>query len=111
MLINNEYGTFVILEDRIFHIENNHIFDVGPISEEDKKELELVDWYVVFRKNGQLHRDNDLPAVIYANGEKEWYQNGQLHRDNDLPTVVLPSGTKLWYQNGKFIRSEYANQQ
>jgi hypothetical protein len=86
MLINNKHGTFVILEDKIFHIENNHIFDTGPISEEDKKEFKSTDYYVIFEKNGKLHRNNDLPAVIYVNGSKSWYQNGI------------------------FIRREYANQ-
>jgi len=111
MLINNEYGTFVILEDKVFHIENNHIFDVGPISEEDKKEIMLTDYCVIFRKDGQLHRDNDLPAIIYDDGEMRWCQNNQLHRDNDLPAVISADGSKLWYQKGIFIRSEYANQQ
>jgi hypothetical protein len=27
-------------------------------------------------KNGQLHRDNDQPAVIYSDGSKVWYKNG-----------------------------------
>jgi len=111
MLINNEYGIFVILEDKIFHIESNDVYDTGPISEEDKKEIELADWYVTFRKNGQLHRDNDLPAVIYYDGEKRWYQNDLRHRDNGQPAIIYASGTKFWYQNGKYIRSEHANQQ
>jgi hypothetical protein len=41
-------------------------------------------WY----KNGKIHRDNDLPAIISQNGYKGWYKNGQLHRDNDLPAVM-----------------------
>jgi hypothetical protein len=81
MLINNEYGTFVILEDKIFHVENNHIFNTGPISEEDKKEIILTDYRVVFRKNRQLHRNSDLPTIVWFNGTKEWYQNGKLIRE------------------------------
>lgn len=42
-------------------------------------------WY----KNGKLHRDNDQPAVIYANGSRRWYVNGNLHRNNDKPVVFL----------------------
>ena len=42
---------------------------------------------------GQLHRDNDLPAVIkyHENGEIEyqaWYLNGEAHRDNDKPAEI-----------------------
>jgi ribosomal protein L25 (general stress protein Ctc) len=59
---------------------------------------------VIWYKNGLIHRDNDLPAVIYSNGAKYWYQNSLWHRDNDLPAVVYPNGLKHWYQNGKLIK-------
>jgi len=76
-------------------------------------------WY----QNGQLHRDNDKPAVIYSNnGKKEWYQNGKLHRNNDLrvhsehvPTpygdgdftsaaIIWSDGSQFWYKNGQLHR-------
>ena len=57
-------------------------------------------WY----KNGHLHRDNDLPAAIYADGSQMWYQNGIKHRDNDLPAAIYAHGTQHWYQNGKLHR-------
>lgn len=53
-------------------------------------------WY----KNGEYHRDNDLPAMIWEDGVKEWYQNGQSHRDNDLPAIEWPNGYKEWYKYG-----------
>jgi hypothetical protein len=53
-------------------------------------------WY----QNGEKHRDNDLPAIIYSNGDQYWYQNGEIHRDNDLPAIITPSGGQFWYQNG-----------
>lgn len=53
-------------------------------------------WY----KDGQLHRDGDLPAAIYSDGYREWYQHGKLHRDGDLPAVVLPGVEEAWYRNG-----------
>jgi len=110
MLINNKHGTFVILEDKIFHVETGYVIDTGPISEEELKEIVPKERLVLFKKNGEYHRDNDLPAVIYANGAKQWYQNGYLHRDNDLPAVVYADGAKEWYQKDKFIRQEHANQ-
>jgi hypothetical protein len=111
MLINNEHGTFVVLEDKIFHIESSHIFDVGPISEEELKEIILTSNYVAFRKNGLWHRENDLLAIIFADGTKSWYKNGLLHRENDLPTIIQTDGAKHWYQNGIFIRHKHVNQQ
>jgi len=57
-------------------------------------------WY----KNNKLHRDNDLPAIIYENGEQRWYKNGFLHRDNDLASVICPYGYQGWYKNGVLHR-------
>jgi len=54
---------------------------------------------------GQLHRENDLPAVIYENGSKFWYKNGNLHRENDLPAVIYLDGYKEWWVNGELIRT------
>jgi len=57
---------------------------------------------------GRLHRDNDKPAAIYANGSKAWWQHGELHRDHDMPAGVYANGDKCWYQHGEWIRSERA---
>ena len=53
-----------------------------------------------FDENGKYHRENDLPAIEYANGTKEWYKNGLRHRENDLPAIEMADGTNEWYQNG-----------
>jgi len=53
-------------------------------------------WY----KNGEIHRYNDLPAIIYHNGRQEWWRNGFKHRDNDLPALIHSNGTQEWYQHG-----------
>jgi len=57
-------------------------------------------------KDGQLHRENDLPAVIFEDGSKSWFKNGKLHRDNDLPVIIYLNGYKEWWVNGKQIRNE-----
>ena len=59
-------------------------------------------------EDGNFHRENDLPAVIYSNGSKEWYKNGKVHRDNDMPAVIYTNNSKFWYKNGKFIKSVLA---
>ena len=61
---------------------------------------------ITYRVNGEIHRDNDLPAVIQADGTKWWYIDNKLHRDNDQPAVIDADGTKYWYIDGKFIRRE-----
>ena len=50
-------------------------------------------------RDGNHHR-TDGPAVIYANGGKDWCLNGKLHR-TDGPAVERPNGRKEWYLNGK----------
>ena len=35
-----------------------------------------------YYKNGVLHRDGDLPAVITVRGHKEYWKNGKRHRDH-----------------------------
>jgi hypothetical protein len=73
---------------------------------------DTIRWYNV---NGKLHRNNDLPAIEYANGDKEWYINGKLSRNNDLPAIEYANGTKFWFVNGKQHRDhdlpavEYTN--
>ena len=51
-------------------------------------------------KDGCFHRDNDLPAIEYANGRKVWYQNDKKHRDNG-PAIVHANGREEWYKNGR----------
>lgn len=53
----------------------------------------------------QLHNINDLPAIIYPNGNKFWCKNGMLHRDK-LPAVILADGYKAWYINNELIKHE-----
>ena len=53
-----------------------------------------------------LHRNNDLPAVIWSDGRQWWYQNGKRHRDNNLPASIYSHGYKEWWVNGGFIRYE-----
>jgi len=55
-------------------------------------------------KDGLLHRENDLPAVISPDGSKYWYIENKLHRDNDLPAVILADGRQYWYKEGKSHR-------
>lgn len=52
-------------------------------------------WY----KNGNVHRENDLPARILKSGEQRWYLNGELHRLTG-PAVVSAMGAKEYYVRG-----------
>ena len=52
-----------------------------------------------YYKNGVLHRDGDLPAVISSRGDLEYWKNGKRHRDNG-PAVIRKNGVCSWYKNG-----------
>ena len=39
---------------------------------------------------------NNQPQVDNE-GNSRWIQNGQLHRDDDQPAVIKANGTKIWY--------------
>jgi hypothetical protein len=55
---------------------------------------------------GQLHREKDLPAAIYHNGERCWYKHGKVSRINDLPARILSDGTQVWAVNGVLYRDD-----
>jgi hypothetical protein len=62
-------------------------------------------WY----KDGKLHRDGDLPALIHRGKLNEYYQDGRRHRVNGPAMEWLQlDGENLegWYLNGKEYRTE-----
>lgn len=59
---------------------------------------------------GLLHRE-DGPAVIWNDGEKEWYINGERHRE-DGPAIIYANGIKEWYLDGRrYLTEEEHNQE
>ena len=97
---------FIIHCDTVISDEQIEMFHSNNIK---YKLLEIIDvsmYYdnVSYLRNGKLHRDNDLPAVITEEGDQTWYKNGFKHRDNDLPAKINANGDKYWYQNGFHYR-------
>lgn len=67
------------------------------------------DIYQMWCKDDKKHRDDDLPAVIYPDGTKEWWYEGKMHRNNKnengyLPAQVWADGTMIWRLHGKIHR-------
>jgi hypothetical protein len=60
------------------------------------------EWWV----NGKQHRDNDKPAVTYADGGKEWWVNNMRHRNNGNPAVIYSNGSQEWWVEYELIRYE-----
>ena len=49
-------------------------------------------WYY---KNNKVHRDGDLPAMEFSNGDKSWLRNGLRHRIGG-PAIEYSDGEKFW---------------
>ncbi len=54
---------------------------------------------IIFVNNKNLYHRKDGPAIIYADGDKFWYQNGKFHRV-DGPAIEWSDGYKSWFING-----------
>ena len=46
-------------------------------------------------ESGQLHRDNNLPAIEQANGTNSWWINGNLQQ------ILYNNGTEEWYDENE----------
>lgn len=64
---------------------------------------ENQEWYL----NGVPHREGDLPAIHYFNGDMAYYKHGELHRDDDelgypQPAVIYVNfgGFQRYFKNG-----------
>ena len=44
-----------------------------------------------------------VPAVIYVDGQKEWYLEGYRHRE-DGPAVIYSNGDEVWWEYGKILK-------
>jgi hypothetical protein len=90
-IIPNKYRIMLEEKNIPLKLKEEHI-----VYDDGKQE-----WY----RNGLIHRDNDLPAIILSNGDQIWCKNDKVHRDGDLPAIEYANGTKKWYQNGKLFRN------
>jgi hypothetical protein len=62
------------------------------------------DGTLIWARYDYFHRMNDKPAFIGGDGAYEWLIDGALHRSYDLPAVILNDGTRMWYCNGDLHR-------
>ena len=54
-----------------------------------------------YNKINVNHRANGLPALIFSDGTKYYFENGLKHRANGLPAIEYGSGIKYYFINGK----------
>ena len=49
--------------------------------------------------NNRLHREYDLPAIIFPDGREAWFRHGLHHRGFDRPAFIDPKeGILVWHQ-------------
>jgi len=62
---------------------------------------------VIFSTNqqpgdGESYWDgSQMLAALAKGGGLAWFRNGQCHRDNHLPAMIFADGGKWWFRNGK----------
>ena len=59
--------------------------------------------------NNVLHREGGLPAIVYADGCKDWLVDGLYHRI-DGPARTYTSGRRDFYINGEFLTEDEFNE-
>lgn len=55
---------------------------------------------IIWRGEGRIPHCEDGPAIIFPNGDMEWWRHGELHRD-DGPAVMRADGACEWWIHGK----------
>ena len=64
-------------------------------------------WYYLDKNDNKVyHRDDDLPAIIYPNRLKVWYQHGKFHREIGAAREYSNEELEYWY-HGKFLGRSY----
>lgn len=58
---------------------------------------------------GKLHSFYDEPSVINEYGDMAWHKNGVLHRDNNMPAIIYADGEIEWYIYGMRYVYDYTN--
>jgi hypothetical protein len=89
-ITNDEY----LRETRLFG-KFHSINDLPAIIHVNGKQ----EWY----KNGNRHRDGDLPAIMGGDSQ-EWFKDDRRHRDGDLPAVIFDYGAQYWFKYGRLHR-------
>jgi hypothetical protein len=64
---------------------------------------ETQEWYSYQSNYTILHRSphGDLPAVVYPNGDKEWWVKGKRHREKG-PAIII-GNKQYWYRDGIYL--------
>ena len=67
-----------------------------------RKYIDGLGWMLCkkYMVEGKLHREGDLPALLYASGFRQWYRKGLLHNDKG-PAEITAYGAMSYWLNDK----------
>ena len=78
-------------------------FNIKTIKYEMKfRTIERQGWRTNYKLDGKMHR-TDGPAVIFSNGDEDWYINDKLHR-SDGPAMIRVNYRSYWFNNDNLHR-------
>ena len=52
------------------------------------------DGYIQFLKNAEFHRGKNKPAIVFPNGDMEWWDNGKFIKKFDIETNKIIYNSK-----------------
>jgi hypothetical protein len=83
----------------------------NPAGRTSMRQGKIVDEYGTIRhyKDDQLHRDNDLPAIISEGGTRYWYQNGLQHRVVGAAMIYADGEEFYFIDDKKLTKEQHAN--
>lgn len=67
------------------------------------------DGATMYFRDNVLHRDGDEPAFV-TQKFMMWFKNGKLHRENGLPSAVYANGWKKWHIDGVLQHQKWDNE-
>jgi hypothetical protein len=77
--------------DLMMTLKNGGQLGCQTLIKENYNELKQV-WCKIWMKNGQYHRLNDKPALIFQNGDLMWWENGFFKRNPfENSSIYLPA--------------------
>jgi hypothetical protein len=71
----------------------------------NKDIIEIIEYQCakVWYKNNLIHRDNDLPAIEFFDGDKEYWEDQKMHRIKGPAIEYKSSNCFAWFYEGKVI--------
>ena len=86
----------------LFDLRNHLKFltadEINEVLNDDVLSIEETKHYLIIKFSG------NRKLRIWKDGSKAWFLNGKLHKENDQPAVIHANGLIEWCVNGRKIK-------